>query len=128
MVGLEVRPVTGSWPMYRSRVPVSSRSRVMLSSQRLWPSSCSATVAFIVSSSRERPSPGLLQALPQRHRPRGGLVRRLVPQSDHRLGGIVLVADDAEARRAEGEVTARPRLEAEPARGEHAEEVPAREE
>src|SRR5215472_12773833 len=47
MVGLEVRPVTESSAMYCLRVPVLSRSRVMLSSQILWPRLCKSSVAFI---------------------------------------------------------------------------------
>src|SRR5262249_55516305 len=50
MVGLEVKPVTDKSSMYLFSVPLVSRSRVMLSSQRLWPRSCSALVAFMVSS------------------------------------------------------------------------------
>src|SRR6266404_1954477 len=49
MVGFEVSPVTDSWSIYRCSVPVFSSSRVMLSSQRLWPWSWSVLVAFIVS-------------------------------------------------------------------------------
>src|SRR5712675_260540 len=59
MVGLDVSPVTDSSSMYRCSVPVFSRSRVMLSSQRLWPWSWSVVVAFMVS-----PPPG------SRHRTR----------------------------------------------------------
>src|SRR5713101_2537967 len=50
MVGFDVRPVTDSSSMYRSSVPLVSRSRVMLSSQIDWPTSWSFCVAFIVSS------------------------------------------------------------------------------
>src|SRR3954470_4239954 len=49
IVGLEVSPVTDSSSIYRFNVPVSSRSRVMLSSQMLWPRLWSNCVAFIVS-------------------------------------------------------------------------------
>src|SRR5450759_386514 len=48
MVGLEVRPVTASSRAYRSSVPLVSRSRVMLSSQRLWPARWRSPVGFIV--------------------------------------------------------------------------------
>src|SRR5260370_42318815 len=48
IVGFEVRPVTDNSSMYRARVPLSSRSRVMLSSQMLCPRLWSACVAFIV--------------------------------------------------------------------------------
>ena len=37
IVGFDVRPVTESSATYFWSVPLSSRSRVMLSSQRLWP-------------------------------------------------------------------------------------------
>src|SRR5262249_498784 len=49
IVGFDVSPVTDSSSMYRLSVPLSSRSRVMLSSQRLWPRLWSNSVAFIVS-------------------------------------------------------------------------------
>src|SRR5271166_3341790 len=48
IVGLEVNPVTDRSPMYRLSVPLSSRSRVMLSSQMLCPRSWSDCVAFMV--------------------------------------------------------------------------------
>src|SRR5215475_1641277 len=47
IVGLEVRPVTESSAMYCLSVPLLSRSRVMLSSQILWPRLCKSSVAFI---------------------------------------------------------------------------------
>src|ERR1700761_7262517 len=50
MLGFEVSPVTESSSMYPFRVPSASIGRVMLSTQRLWPSSCSFCVAFMVSS------------------------------------------------------------------------------
>src|SRR5262245_21902754 len=53
---------------------------------------------------------------------------RLVTEADRRLGRVVLVADRAEAGRAEQEVPAGGRREPEPSRGEHPEEVAAREE
>src|SRR4030095_4531098 len=49
IVGLEVSPVTDRSWMYCFSVPLSSRSRVMLSSQRLWPRLWRICVAFIVS-------------------------------------------------------------------------------
>src|SRR3974390_1875257 len=49
MVGLEVSPVIDHSSIYRLRVPWSSRSRVLLSSQRLCPLSCSDCGAFMVS-------------------------------------------------------------------------------
>src|SRR6185312_16390816 len=48
MVGFEVSPVTDRSLMYCFSVPLSSRSRVMLSSQRLWPRLWRICVAFIV--------------------------------------------------------------------------------
>src|SRR6185436_11045734 len=48
IVGLEVSPVTDRSLMYCLSVPLSSRSRVMLSSQRLWPRLWRICVAFIV--------------------------------------------------------------------------------
>src|SRR5271157_1005879 len=53
-------------------------------------------------------------------------VTRFVPQSDCRLGQIVLVAKRAQARGAEQEMLARRRFESEPAGGEHAHEMTAR--
>src|ERR1700730_3381980 len=50
MVGFEVRPVTDKDSIYFFNVPLVRRSRVMLSSQRLWPRSYSTLVALIVSS------------------------------------------------------------------------------
>src|SRR6266542_5279633 len=64
MVGFEVSPVTASSSTYRRRVPVVRSSRVMLSSQMLWPASCSFCVAFTVFPSRGG---------------RGGRRRRIVP-------------------------------------------------
>ena len=52
MVGFEVSPVTESSPIYFFSVPLFSKSRVMLSSQMLWPTSWSFLVAFIVQSPR----------------------------------------------------------------------------
>src|SRR5262249_25994320 len=54
-------------------------------------------------------------------------MRCLVPEADDRLGQGVLIAHRAEGGRVEHKETARPRLYPEPARGEHAEEVAARE-
>src|ERR1700678_2298831 len=44
MDGFDVRPVTDHSAMYFASVPLSSRSRVMSSSQRLWPSRFSRAV------------------------------------------------------------------------------------
>src|SRR5213076_127584 len=55
-------------------------------------------------------------------------VRHLVPEADHRLGPIMFVPHRTETGRSEQEVPARPRVEPEPARGEHSEKVSAREE
>ncbi len=49
IVGFDVNPVTENSSMYRFRVPLCRSSRVMLSSQRLWPRSCNEVVAFIAS-------------------------------------------------------------------------------
>src|SRR5271156_6629065 len=49
-----------------------------------------------------------------------------VPQPDHRLCQIVLIAENAEAGRAEHEVTAASRFEPEPAGCEHPQDVRAR--
>src|SRR2546425_6909199 len=54
--------------------------------------------------------------------------RHLVPEADRRLGSIVLIPHDTQAGRSEQEVPARPRVEPQPARGEHSEKVAAREE
>src|SRR5262245_10484281 len=55
-------------------------------------------------------------------------VTSVVPQSNHRLGTVVLIAEGTQARRAQQEESARSRLETEPAGGEHAQEVAARKE
>src|SRR5579883_978811 len=47
IVGLEVSPVTENSSIYRFRAPEWSMSRVMLSSQMLWPRLCSSWVAFM---------------------------------------------------------------------------------
>src|SRR5262245_37589508 len=86
-------------------------SRVMLSSQRLWPRSCSICVAFIAS-----PLLGL-----RTH------VAGIVPQLDHRPRSVVLVAERAQARRLEIEIARGVGLQPEPARPEHAQNVAARE-
>src|SRR5215471_17192834 len=52
IVGFEVSPVTENSSMYRLSVPLVRRSRVMLSSQRLWPKSCSFCVGFMLSDLR----------------------------------------------------------------------------
>src|ERR1700693_4431834 len=84
----------------------------MLSSQRLWPRSWSSCVAFIVppfSGSHAR-------------------VASIIPQSDHGLGPVVLVAQLAQARGPKQEVSGGAGLDAEPAGGEHSQDMPAREE
>src|SRR3954452_22804162 len=78
MVGLEVCPVTESSSMYRCSVPSSSIVRVMLSSQRLWPSWWSSSVGFIVGGP---PSPTswatpTLRPIPPPPPPRNGGVWR----------------------------------------------------
>src|SRR5262245_32766447 len=90
------------------RVPPCRRSRVMLSSQRLWPWLWSILVAFITS-----PVP---------------FVRGLVPEANHRLRQVMLVPHRAEAGRAQQEIPACSRREPEPAGGEHPEKVSARKE
>src|SRR5215469_18373743 len=50
-----------------------------------------------------------------------------VPQADRRFGGvIVLMVEDAEARGSKQEAPSSRRVEAEPARGEHPQDMPAR--
>src|SRR5215813_3298774 len=88
-------------------------SRVMLSSQRLWPRSCSICVAFMASP---------LWGLGSRTHVAG-----IVPQLDHRPRSVVLVAERAQARRLEIEIAGGAGLQPEPARPEHAEDVAARE-
>src|ERR1700730_9199187 len=51
---------------------------------------------------------------------------RIVPQSDDRFGEVVLVAENAEGCGAEHEITPARRFEAEPARGEHPQNMGAR--
>src|SRR5882724_5599518 len=53
-------------------------------------------------------------------------VMRIVPQSDDRLGKVVLVAEDAEGCGAEHKITPARRFEAEPACGEHPQNMGAR--
>src|ERR1035437_7557190 len=48
MDGLDVRPVTDNSVMYRSSFPLSSRSRVMLSSQTLCPIQASFAIRFML--------------------------------------------------------------------------------
>src|SRR5262245_39797424 len=92
----------------------------MLSSQRLWPRSWSRRVAFVCGLA----IPNLLGGSG-----RSPLARRhFVPQPDRRLRAIVLVAEHREARRPEHEQAGAGGLEPEPARGERAQEVSAREE
>src|SRR5262245_65896992 len=87
-------------------------SRVMLSSQRLWPRSCSICVAFMASP---------LWGLGSRTHVAG-----IVPQLDHRPRSVVLVAERAQARRLEIEIAGGAGLQTETARPEHAAEEGAR--
>src|SRR6266540_7570192 len=73
-------------------------------------------------------SPCFLLGSPHLRRADAPLARHLVPEADHRLGPIMLVPHRTETSRAEQEVPARPRVEPEPARGEHSEKMPARKE
>src|SRR5947207_14846040 len=82
-----------------------------MSIQSLWPRSSRNCVAFIAS-----PFSGLRVHL-----------LRIVPQSNHRLGPVVLVAQRGEARRAQQPISPSRGLEPEPAGGEHPQEMPARE-
>src|SRR5215470_12612911 len=88
-------------------------SRVMLSSQRLWPRSCSICVAFMASP--------LLGLGSRTH------VAGIVPQLNHRPRSVVLVAERAQARGLEIEIAGGAGLQPEPARTEHAQDVAARE-
>src|SRR5262245_46820216 len=51
---------------------------------------------------------------------------RIVPQTNHGLGQVVLVSERAQACRAQEKETSGSRLEAEPAGGEHPEKMSAR--
>src|SRR3989442_8361428 len=73
-------------------------------------------------------SPWLLLIPPRLGRADALFARHLVPEADCRLGPIVLVPHDAQAGPSEQEVPARARVESKPARSEHSEKVPAREE
>src|SRR5437899_1501890 len=75
-----------------------------------------------------RSSPCFLLVSPRLRRADAPLARHLVPEADHRLGSTMLVPHRTETGRAEQEVPARPRVEPEPARGEHSEKVSARKE
>src|SRR2546427_13245798 len=77
---------------------------------------------FLCSSSCRLPMPLHLR------RADAPCARSLVPEADHRLGPVMFVPHRAETGRSEQEVPARSRGEPEPARGEHSEKVPAREE
>src|SRR6185436_3818600 len=54
-------------------------------------------------------------------------MKSIVPQSNHRLGEPMFIAQGAEAGRSEQEVSTAPWFESEPASGEHPQEMPARE-
>src|SRR5438105_1552929 len=60
------------------------------------------------------------------HHLRSVQVMRVVPEPDSRLGKVVLVAEQAEARGAEQEIAPAGGVEAEPAGGEHAQDMRAR--
>src|SRR6516164_7116204 len=111
IVGFEVSPVTDSSSMYCCNVPLSSRSRVMLSSQRLWPRLWSSWVAFMyvfLSWITKRYSlPGW-----RLRGPAGRYigfhvslfdVTRFIPQPDHRSRKAVFVAHRAQTGRAKHE-------------------------
>src|SRR5262249_37107965 len=51
----------------------------------------------------------------------------IIPQPDHRMGAVMFIAERTQARRAQQEVSSGPHFEPEPAGGEDAQEVPARE-
>ena len=52
----------------------------------------------------------------------------IVPQADHRLGQLMFITHGADASRAQEEVPAGSRFEAEPSRCKHTQEMPARKE
>src|SRR5258708_14814614 len=88
IVGLEVSPVTDSSAMYRFSVPLFSRSRVMLSSQMLWPRLRSNCVAFILSSLASWPVAisGSLTTVFQTFGQLRNRVRLLIPRRAFSLG------------------------------------------
>src|SRR2546428_3684793 len=75
-----------------------------------------------------RSSPCVLPVSPHLRWAAAPLLRRLVPEADHRLRAVMFVPNRTEAGCSEHEVPARPRLEPEPTRGEHSEKVAARKE
>ena len=54
-------------------------------------------------------------------------VTGIIPQSDHRVGKIMFVAQYTQARRAQEKISTGRRLETKPARGQHAQEMRTRE-
>src|ERR1700749_2981586 len=97
--------------MYCRSVPLLSRSRVILSSQRLWPALCSHCVDFII----------WIRAL------RFCQVKGVIPQLDRRLGGGMLVTEDAQAGSIEHKKSSQSCFKAQPARRQNAKKMPARE-
>src|SRR5262249_3473314 len=75
-----------------------------------------------------RSSPCFIPVFPSLRWDAAPCMRHLVPQTDHRIRPIMFVPKRAETGRVQQEVPARSWGEPEPARGEHPEEVPAREE
>src|SRR6516164_8585562 len=104
IVGFEVSPVTDSSSMYRCNVPLSSRSRVMLSSQRLCPRLWSNWVAFmsvLLSCVTKRYYPARLRVRsPAGHYISLHLslfdVARFIPQPDHRPSEAPFIAHGAQ--------------------------------
>src|SRR4030095_12534878 len=91
----------------------------MLSSQMLWPISCSLAVAFMLKSSMGMSSLTLLIC--------GSQVMHVVPQAVNGLGHVVLVRKRRKARGAEQEIRAARRRQPQPARADDAQDVTARE-
>src|SRR6202000_2703125 len=102
MLGFEVRPVTESSSMYPFKVPSESIGRVMLSTQRLWPSSCSFCVAFMPAPSSWMPEKFLYPA--SRAALAGGLdrVRSYSSRFDPRYRAVTVV-DDPDGGGADGD-------------------------
>src|SRR6516162_2496396 len=134
IVGFEVSPVTDSSSMYCCKVPLSSRSRVMLSSQRLCPRLWSSWVAFmfvVLSWLTQSCS----QAGQRARSPAGRHislhasifdVTRFIPQPDHRSREAPFIAQGAQTGGAEHEGPGMDRqLEADPAGGQGPKEMVA---
>jgi len=73
-----------------------------------------------------RSSPCFLPLSPHLLRVAAPFVWHLVPETNHRIGTIVLVSQGTEAGRAQQEIPAGARLEPKPARCEHSEEMSTR--